>query len=240
MKALQIFGAILLIALLIPIDGKANIGAASSFPKTAVIIPPPSVQKRLLSQMAKELPVKASIRLENWSMRISVPAQAQVQINNPHPPLGVVSFETYWTEQGKPRRAFGSVTSRVTAPVAVVKAPIRHGEDFNDSNIEFQPRDLTVHSTTGYFLEKEKLSTVRASGYLKPGNVLGLNNTMAPNAIEAGQMVDLVHQAGLLRITAKVKALQSGQTRQWVKVENPTTKKSFLAKVTGPAEVHLR
>ena len=58
-----------------------------------------------------------------------------------------------------------------------------------------------------------------------PGAVLGLNNTTTPNAIETGQAVDLVHQMGTLKITAKVKALQSGQPQSWVHVENPSTKK---------------
>lgn len=219
----------LLLALLFPLEAKG-----------ANHVPPPAVQKRLQAALARELPPGASVRFENWGVRIPVPAHAQVHLNNPHPPIGIVSFEAAWSEKGKPRKAYGTVSARVSASVAVVRAPIRHGEELNETNTEFQIRDLTSHSATGYFVDRERLASLRASGYLKPGAVLGLNNTMAPVAVEAGQAVDLIHQAGPLKITAKVKALQSGQPRNWVRVENPSTKKIFMAKVTAPGEVRLR
>ena len=151
-----------------------------------------------------------------------------------------MQFEARWPQGGFTKKIYGSVTVRASAPVAVTRVPVRNGEEFTDDNTAFEWRELGPLAVTGYYLDPQKARSLRANGFLRPGAVLGVGNTRLPSAVQAGQAVDLVMQQGRLRIVAKVKALEAGQMKSWVKVQNPSSKKILLARVTAPGEVTLR
>jgi flagella basal body P-ring formation protein FlgA len=52
--------------------------------------------------------------------------------------------------------------------------------------------------------------------------------------------VDLIRRKSDLVLVAKVKALQSGMQNQWVQVQNPSSGKILLARITGPGEVEIQ
>lgn len=197
-------------------------------------------QNKLVNVLSKHLPKGVKVRLENVHARFQIPSSATFAILNPHPPIGLVNFEARWAQGSYTKKVFGSVTVKASAPVAVARGPIRHGEPLTEENVTFEMREINPFVGTGYYLDCAKVYTLRANGSLRPGAVLGLGNTSVASAVQAGQAVDLVLQQGRLRIVAKVKALESGQLKNWVRVENPSSKKIMLARVTAPGEVTLR
>lgn len=198
---------------------------------------PPS---KLYAAIQKELPKGMKLRLENFSARFLIPKSAGFSILSPHPPIGLINFEAHWPEGGFMKKVFGTVTVRASAQVVVAATPIRHGETITEENTSLEWRDINPFAATGYFMAQSKVVNLRANGYVRPGAVLGVGNTLAASAVRAGQAVDLVVEQGRLRIVAKVKALEAGQVKGWVRVENPSSKKILLARVTGPGEVTLK
>ena len=205
-------------------------------------IPSREIQDQLIKQAARELPKKAVIHLENAYSRTSIPRRGvTVSLLNSNSPLGLISFEAHWVDSnGATQKAFGSCVVKATALVAVSRAPIRHGESFQDSNIGFERRELSQFTTVGYYTDWQKLLPLRANGYIRPGTVIGASQAIVPSAVERGQVVDLIHTQGGLRIIAKVRALEAGLLKSWIRVENPSSKKVLLARVVAPGEVRLR
>ncbi len=200
----------------------------------------PDLTEKLKKAVMEELPKNTKIQVEDVQSRVNIPSTAQVNLLSPHPGVGNVSFEARWKERGFPRKVFGSAHVRAFAPVWVARTIVRHGDALDSTNTSFEVRELSPYLTTGYFIQGEITPALRAHGTLRAGVVLGANNSQPALLIQPGQAVDLVHQAGGLRIVAKVKALEGGNTNHWVRVENPSSKKIFLARVTAPGEVKLR
>jgi len=198
------------------------------------------LSERLQRSIAEQLPKNARVQVDEATSRVAIPASARFNVLSPNPPVGLVSFEARWKEKGYPRKAFGSAKVRAYAPVMVARSVIRHGEALDGSNTVFESRELSPYLTTGYFQEGGHIPSLRSHGTLRAGVVIGANNSQPALLIQAGQAVNLVHRAGALSITAKVKALEGGNPNSWVRVENPSSKKIFLAKVISPGEVRLR
>lgn len=200
-----------------------------------------SIVENLLRQSCrKEWDSEVRVEIENVFTRDTVGKNASIFSIFPRPALGVVNFELAWQDKGKMYRTIGSAVIRVFANVAVAQELLRTGDSLDQAKIQYEERELTKLTQTGYFLSPESLEGKVARGYIRPGTVLGVQNVETPAPIVQGQMLDLIHGTANVRITAKVKALEKGKVGSWIRVENPQSKKVLRAKVTAPGEVSLR
>lgn len=202
--------------------------------------PGPTWDQAVRASLSEKLP--QGVRVELDGLRVSIPVQSRVQVQNFSPafPLGWVSFEVQTQDaQGRVTRGQGSATVRAFGKVAVTTAPVQSGETLGDGNLAFQERELSRLVQSGYFLGAEALGNRVARGYLAPGQVIGRGNSQPPALVSAGESVQLVRRKRGLQISAKVRALQSGFLHQKIHVQNPSSGKFLLARVSGPGEVEL-
>ena len=64
--------------------------------------------------------------------------------------------------------------------------------------------------------------------------------TESPAEIRQGQMVDLIFNNNQLLISARMKALEHGRLGNWIRVENPNSKRVIRARVSAPGQVAIR
>jgi len=201
---------------------------------------PSGIKQGLLAQIKKELPASAQVSIEALSVPKYVPGDASIFILGPHPPLGLVDFELNWSGAEGAKRVFGTAVIRAQAPIAVAKAGLRVGESLDRSNVVFERRELGTYSESGFLLDWSQVLGRRSVGFAHPGTALSASNTRFPAPVVAGQVVNLVDEIGNVRLVARVKALQSGEMAQWIRVQNPTGNKILEARVAAPGEVRLR
>ena len=190
--------------------------------------------------MKSQLPKGATIEIKRVILNRSVPETASLTLMSPEPPLGLVTFRLTWLENGQVRSVNGKALTEVHANIAIAKNPIAHGERFRTGNIRFERRELSRYAQSGYFTEWSKLRKMRSRGYIRPGMALGGWNTQADFVVFRNQMVDLVHNKGRIHVTAKVKALQDGKLKEWIRVRNPKTQKILYARVQSDGTVSMR
>lgn len=197
--------------------------------------------EELTRQIRLEMPHATRISVEKIFVNQPVPEYAKIEELKPHPAVGSINFAFTWEDEQGKKQAYGNAMSRVFLKVAISKAPIRHGESFSDENIKFEERELTPYSHTGYFTEAEgELFTLNAQGHIPPDHVISSSQTVAPQLIKAGQLVDLVYESPRLRISVRSKALQGGRAGDKIRVENTTSRKVVQGKVISNNEVRFQ
>jgi flagella basal body P-ring formation protein FlgA len=204
------------------------------------LVPEAFVIERLREEILKDLSPEIRISIENVHVQKKPASDASIVSLTPKPALGLTHFTLQWVEEGAPKASTGSAMVRAFQKVAVVRNPIKHQEPFTGQNISLEERDVSSLRATGFFSELKPLFDLRAHGYLSPGVVVGFQQTEEPWTVTAGQMLELVNQKGSLRVSARVVALENGRKSQWIRVENPGSKKVLRAKVATSGEVHLR
>jgi flagellar basal body P-ring formation protein FlgA len=194
---------------------------------------------RLREALTKRLPEASRIQIQNLRVSGACSSKSQVSVLSPDVPLGFVTFEV---DSALPSavRLQGSAQVRAFAPVAVAAAPINHGESFTASNVQLEERELSRLVQFGFFTSIEALAGRTARGSVGRSQVIGKASSQPVFVVAAGEGVTLVKRRGGLLLSAKVRALQAGLKDQWVQVQNPSTGKLLLAKVSGPGEVEVR
>jgi len=198
------------------------------------------ITERLREEVLRELAPEARVTVDNAYSQVAVPPSATLVSLSPRPALGTVQFIFSWTEKGQRKETTGGATIRAYLPVAVTKGPVRHNDVFESKNIVFEERDISYLRNTGYFDSSEKLFSMRANGYLAPGTVVGFQHTQEPWLVSQGQVVELVNRHGKLKVTARMTALENGKADQWIRLENPSSKKIVRARVMKNGEVRLK
>lgn len=197
------------------------------------------VEVLLRDAVQKELPDVSRVSLQNVNATADIPKGAELVATQPSPPIGYVQFQAEWVEKGQIRHASGNATVKVFGKIAVAKNPIRHGEGFSEDNVKFEERELSTLKVTGYYTDRRSLDSVRAKGYLAPNAVIGFSQTETPLLVSSGQIVDLKNEKRNLRVSVRVKALESGRLNQWIKVENISSRKILYGRVTDSGTLSL-
>lgn len=180
------------------------------------------------------------VEVQNFSTREAVPDHASILNINPRMPIGAINFEVVWEDKGMAHRTSGNAIVKVYRPVAVAKKIITNAEPFTEENTSFEEREITRFTQTGFHTQWDELRGKVARGYIRPDSLIGIQNAEKPVEIFQGQMVDLRHVSQQMTISARMKALESGRYGNWIRVENPTSKKVVRARVTAPGQVELR
>lgn len=199
-----------------------------------------SWEKTLREAVAQRLPAKARIEVQILSVSLDAVGKLEVVDFTPDQGMGYVSFAAQATQGGRRLRGQGTATVKVFAPIAVANQALSHGDTLNERTVRFEERELGRYTQSGYFLSFEALGDRRAKGFVASAQVLGRNNTQSPPLVVQGQSVELIRRSGSLVLSAKVRALQAGGLDQWIQVQNPSSGKLFVARVSAPGEVEVR
>jgi flagella basal body P-ring formation protein FlgA len=119
-----------------------------------------------------------------------------------------------------------------------VKLPIEAGSAFDTSRLETRRSDM--------LREHELLpSTIGDAGYVfaravPVGRVLTWHDVSRHQQVRKGDLVEVTASEGMLRISMKVLALESGVTGDTITVRNPDSKKDFSALVTDENHVEVQ
>ncbi len=154
----------------------------------------------------------------------------------PEQPVGFVSFEAEVNGQAMQ----GSVQVRAYRPIAIAKESLSHGDRLGADQVAFEERELSPWVRGGYFTAASDLEKRVVRGVVPAGAVLTKTNTQPTPWIVQGEAVDLVRRRGKLKLSARVRALQGGSAEQWIQVQNISSGKLLLAKITAPGEVEVR
>lgn len=196
---------------------------------SALFASPEACWKKALSKaISARLPQGTRVVIDHLRATQACTAKSRVEYLSPELPLGYVTFEV------------GTAQVKAFLPVAVAVQPLSHGESLSSENTRFEERELGRFSQNGYFVNLEQIQGRRVKGYLPAGQVVGRHNCQPASEVTQGQTVDLVKRKADLVLVAKVKALQAGLRNQWVQVQNPSSGKILLARITGPGEVEVR
>jgi flagella basal body P-ring formation protein FlgA len=119
-----------------------------------------------------------------------------------------------------------------------VKLPIGAGSAFDTSRLETRRSDM--------LREHELLpSTIGDAGYVfaravPVGRVLTWHDVARHQQVRKGDLVEVTAAEGMLKISMKVLALESGVTGDTITVRNPDSKKDFSALVTEENHVEVQ
>jgi len=190
--------------------------------------------------IAKSLPEQAIIQVRHIYLPNFVTACAHPQLLNAQLPVGRVSFECEGKGRSGRYQAAGTADVLVEAPIAVASRVIQHGEALGPNNIALEIRSLGPHILSGFFASWESITGRRAKGVVAKGAVIGISQSEVPKLVQQGQMVEMIYDRPNLMISARMKALQSGEENQWIRVENARSHKTLMARVVAPSTVSLR
>lgn len=133
-----------------------------------------------------------------------------------------------------------TATAKLYAKVGVAKRELEHREPLDADRIDFKERELTQLNQSGYFLSLSELTDRRVRGRIRVGAPLNLQNTERMKWVESNTPIQVTLERPGYRIRAQMKALESGEKNSWIRVQNPQTRKQFLARVTGKGEAEVR
>ena len=123
-------------------------------------------------------------------------------------------------------------------PIVVAADSIRRGSRVSADQLELRTAPL---SQTGgdYFLEPDMVVGMIARRDIAPGTTITSDKVEKPILIDRGDEALLIYSAGSIEISMKVRAKTRGRMGEIVAVENPTSRKTLDAIVTGPGKVEL-
>jgi flagella basal body P-ring formation protein FlgA len=186
--------------------------------------------------------IGSGVRLQVERVFVSgaIPEGARLIVTEGNSALGAVSFRyEYLTRYGLSSIP-GNAVVKGYAKVAIATAPIRNGDSFSTGNVKFEERELSKLMQSGYYADWKQLERLTAVGYVRPEQIISSFHTVAARAVSPGQWIDVIHEKGALRVTARMKALESGQKNQWIRAENPSSKRVVQIKVIGDGQGALR
>jgi len=198
-----------------------------------------ALEKKVVERAKESLPKGTRVEVETLHVDRPIPEGYVLHDLRPVPPLGALNFQ-FLAPSMKEKPIAGNAVVRAYAPIAVSKTSISHNDDFSEGNVGFEMRELTPYSQRGYFPDLASLQPLKAKGFIRPGTVIVAMNTQAPAAVNYGQTIDLIHQQGTLSVSARVRALENGKIGDWIRAENPTSRKTMRVRVTGVGEAQTR
>jgi len=191
------------------------------------------------SHLLSSLPRHTRIEISNIKLNL-IPHHAVLGNIQPQPPLGLVNMEYAWFDRGRSQKAYGSAVVRGYLPIAVAKTPLRNGQRVLKEGISFLERELSAFSGTGFIHEMSFLEDKEVVGIIRMGQVITPLNLRAIALISRGQGVDVVYETAGLKMVAKMKSMDRGQMGDYIRLENPKTRKVIYGKVIGSATTTLR
>jgi flagella basal body P-ring formation protein FlgA len=152
------------------------------------------------------------------------------------PPVGAIRFRIVGKNGQVEARARVSCREKI----AVVSSDIKPGDSFDSTKIRFERREVSPYVKSGYFRSLRDLENMRARTYVRSGAILARMNVEEERWVISGEPVSIRHETGMLLISSPGRALESGRSGDWVRVQNVSSRRLVTARVTGRGIVHTR
>lgn len=204
----------------------------------------PQLLALVTKQLRDALPPRAEIQIrsaqvDGKALPTTLGGGARLRLLGSGEASGFCPFELSWNEGALTVSRRGTVNYAAYAPILVASRPIRIGERFTAENTSLRPLPLTAYAHSGYFFAIEQVEPLRARAFIASGTPIGRTNAQAPAMVLSGANVELVHRRENLVLSLQVKALQSGNLDEPIRVQNLSTKRVIEARVAGPNMVSL-
>lgn len=89
------------------------------------------------------------------------------------------------------------------------------------------------------FYSMNELIGMSAKRTLAANQMISKNDITPPILVKRNELITVVYQNGLVRLSTKARALDNGSQGDMVTLENTTSKKPFQAKITGPQQAEV-
>ncbi len=161
-----------------------------------------------------------------WSVR-----QSEKVVITTDPPVGPIRFEVFKAGIS------GTALVRCRENILTAARDLTPGEVFDTQNTQFAAVEISQLTRSGVFRDRTDLSALEVRGFVRRGTILTRLQTQKVTWVVAGNPVTLIHEKNGLRLSTSARALQSGKPNDWIRVENTTSRKVVVARVSGPQTV---
>lgn len=131
-----------------------------------------------------------------------------------------------------------SVTVDVRVPVVVAARKLRRRAELAPEDLRLEKRDLRG-LPRGFATELQQLTGRRLRSPLPEGVPVLRSHLAEARIVRRGDLLVVHAERGGLELRLEAKALEAGILGQPIQVENPQTRRRFVASITGPGEARL-
>ncbi|MFQ5698198.1 MAG: flagellar basal body P-ring formation chaperone FlgA [Myxococcota bacterium] len=151
-----------------------------------------------------------------------------------------VSLEVLDPSGADPRRVrrTASVEVDVRVPVVVTARKLRRRTELAPGDLRVESRDLRG-LPHGFATELQQLAGRRLRAPLPEGVPVLRSHLAEERIVRRGDLLVVHAERGGLELRVEAKALQGGILGQSIQVENPQTRRRFVASITGPGQARL-
>lgn len=122
--------------------------------------------------------------------------------------------------------------------VLVARTPLHKGQIIDESQVDFQKKNIS-RLNNGYYSLGDELSSLEVRRNLKRGAILTPNNLRPRLMVKSGQQVTLILEHKGLKIKSTGLALGSARQGEVVKVRNNQSRRVVEGIVSGLAQVRI-
>ncbi len=133
-------------------------------------------------------------------------------------------------------RVSGSIQNLVEIPV--LKSAMRAGTIIGQHDIEMMPIP-EKHLNTDFIVSANSLIGATPRRLITAGQSIKANEIESPKIVERGEYVTMIFNKGLLKLTARGKALQHGAKGDTIRIVNTSSNKTLEGVVTASKEVSV-
>ena len=127
---------------------------------------------------------------------------------------------------------------RVETDVLVANRFLERGHVIGQDDVTF--KTVTLDRTRqGEAVSPGEIVGKKLRRSLRPGQSIGLRMVEEPPVIKRGEMITVVAESGLMRVSMKAQAREDGCLGDTIRVMNPASKKEFSGQVAGSSLVKV-
>ncbi len=153
--------------------------------------------------------------------------------------LSTIALSIEFFVNGQPaKRAWVTLSLEVVSPVVVVRRPIGRHESIRREDVTVLLQDL-AKLPAGIYTDPEAVVGMRAKRTLHGNTVLREDLVELPPLVNRGDMVTIIAETGVLRITARGEVKAMGRKGERISVVNVDTRKRVLARVLDSRTVSV-
>jgi flagella basal body P-ring formation protein FlgA len=200
------------------------------------------VQARVEQALRARMPWSPeAVRFESWSLPqpFAIPADARglrLRFAEDEDFVGTVRVQLEFFAAEHPdaiaARREASVDLAVKRPVWIAAAELRRGSALDATQARSELRDVR-EIPQGALSDIDALLGQRAKVHVKPGVTLLASHFDSPELVRRGDTLEIDAGSDGLAVKLSALALQPGRLGQQIRVENPSSHRSFAVRITG-------
>jgi len=151
-----------------------------------------------------------------------------------------VELEMLDPDQPAPRgpRRSASIDVNVQRAVVVAATDLRRGTTLDPESLRVEPRDLE-YLPEGTLIEIGAATGQRTRVRVAKGTPLLASYLDAPELVRRGDVLAVHAGEGALALRLEARALEGGRSGEWIRAENPTSRRALMVQITGRGVARL-